>query len=155
MILAQHALVEDGEIRRRFERSVGTEHWGCPYHVVALPLPWFAGRIHQRWILFVYAGRLAVHIRFVFKRVENLNLVSLVARAGGCEEQPAVTARLAVARDIRRNSIFQMQLRILELAFGFDIAERLVDNDRAVLDTPSSRRVIIDHDPLIQVLAIE
>src|ERR1035438_639931 len=114
MILDEHTVVEQSHRRRRFQRSVGMEDGRCPYHIVALPLSRFAGRVDQRRVLFVNTGRLAVHIRSVFPRVENLNFVAVVIGTRRSEEESTVTSRLTFAGDVSWNSPLKMQLIILK-----------------------------------------
>src|SRR6478735_6043288 len=98
-VLHQYAVVEGGDPGRRLDRTVGVEGRRRPDHVVHLPFAWLAAGVDERDALLVNARRLAVDVGLVLVRVEDLQLVSAVARRGGGEEHAAVAARLAGAGD--------------------------------------------------------
>jgi hypothetical protein len=155
VVLHQHSVKEDGDIRRGFERSIGVEGGRGPDDVVGLPFAGLAVRIDQRRALFVDAAGLAVDIGFVVVGVEDLQLVSGVAGAGGGEKDAAVAARLAAAGDVLRDSPFDVELVIAEGVFGFDISGGLADGKDAVGDGPFGGGVILSGNPLVKIFAVE
>jgi hypothetical protein len=62
VILHQHPFQEDCDIGRSFQLAILVERWGGPYHVVSLPFPGPAIRVHQRN---VYTPGLAVDVPFI------------------------------------------------------------------------------------------
>ena len=157
MILYQHAVEQDGDIRRSLQRSIAVESRRCPHDVVGLPLAGLAIRIGQRDGLLVDAAGLAVHVGLVVVGIENLQLISVVARSGGGEEHAAIPARLTVAGDVRRNFPLEVKLVVLEGPLGFDVSGTLllVDGQYAVGDGPFGGRLVAVRDPLVEVLAVK
>jgi hypothetical protein len=83
MVLHQHAIEKGRDIRRSLDRAIGVEHRSGPHYVVGLPLSRLAVRVHQRNRLLIDARRHPVHVSRVLVGIENLQLVSGVARTGG------------------------------------------------------------------------
>ena len=65
VILREHAVVEDGEIRALEQLAVAVEHRGVEHDVVGLPLARLAARVHERRVLLVDRRRLAVEVGLV------------------------------------------------------------------------------------------
>src|SRR6185312_12111745 len=101
VILHQHAIEEDRNIRWCFQRAVAVECGGHPGHVVGLPFARFAIRVRQRNGLLVDTAGLAVDVGLVVVRIENLQLIAVVAGSSGGEKHAAVAARLAASGDVR------------------------------------------------------
>ena len=96
---------------------------------------------HRRRLL-VHRAALAVEIRLVDVRIENLHLVAIG------EIDAAIASPLTVAFDFGRRGEFEMQLHIAKLVLANDVV--LVTLGDAVLDDP-----ILAAHPLRHVVAIE
>src|ERR1017187_5704114 len=156
-ILHQHAIEKDRSVCRCLERVVCVERWRGPHDFVTLPLSWFAIRIHERSALLVNAGCLPVHVGRVDVRIENLEFVTGVPRPGGSHKDTAVSAGLAAAGDVLRDSPLDMELVILEQSLGLDVSRTrcLAHREYAVCHDPFCRGMILGRYPLVLVLAIE
>src|SRR5205823_14877804 len=75
VILHEYAIVNDREVRRRHHLAILIHARCAEENVIALPLTWFAARVHKRDVLFVNACRLSVRVSAIVVRVEDLNLV--------------------------------------------------------------------------------
>lgn len=75
VILNEDAIMNDREVRRRHHLAVLIHAWSAKENVIALPLTWFAARVHHRDVLLVNARRLSIRVSAIVVRVEDLNLV--------------------------------------------------------------------------------
>jgi WD40 repeat protein len=144
--------------------SVGTAHDAVrikyrrhPDDVIALPLARLSNRVDERNPLLINASCLTVDIGLVVVGIENLQLVSGVAATGRRQKDAAIAARLIGPGDILGDLPFNMELEIVELAFGFDIARaaRLAHRHDSIADDPIGRRFITRVHPLVQIPSIE
>src|SRR5689334_4620326 len=103
VILHQHTVEEHSRIRRRLHRPVIIKYWSSPHDIIGLPLSRLATGIHQRSRLLVNACGHPIHVSLILVGIQDLQLISGVARPGGGEEQSAVSPRLTAARHVLRN----------------------------------------------------
>jgi hypothetical protein len=145
VILHQHPVEEDRRISRSLHRTIIVERWGGPHHVVSLPISGLATRVHQRNALLVDTPSLAVDVRFVVVRIENLQLVAGIAGAGGGEKDAAIAARLTAAGDILRDLPLDVELIVPKAPLGFDIADtwRFAHSQYTVGDDPFGGRPVL------------
>src|SRR6185312_16626386 len=115
----------------------------------------FAIRVRQRNGLLVYTAGLAVDVGLVVVRIENLQLIPVVAGSSGGEKHATVAARLTASGDVRGDFPFNVKLVVFKAFLGFDVSSVLVHGHDAVVDFPFSRRLVLYRYPLIQILAIE
>ena len=80
VILHQDAVKQDCDVCGSFQRAVCVECWRSPHHIVALPLTGLSTRVHQRNTLLVDAAGLPVDVSLVVIRIEDLQLISGIAR---------------------------------------------------------------------------
>src|SRR5476651_2814275 len=81
MVLHEHTIHKYRRIRRRLQRSVRIKYRRHPDDVIALPLARLSNRVDERNPLLINASCLAVDIGLVVVGIENLQLVSAVARS--------------------------------------------------------------------------
>src|SRR5579863_3694769 len=157
MILDEDAVEEGGAEGRRFERTVVVEGGRGPDDVVDVPLTWLAHGIGERNALLVETAGHAVDVGFVVVGVENLKFVAGVAGSERGEKDSAVAARLAAAGDVLGDAPLDVELVVLERAFGLDVADagRFADGEDAVVDVPARGAVILCGDPLVLILSVE
>src|SRR5262249_16697506 len=120
VVLYEDSVKEGGDICGGFQRAVGVELRGGPDDVVGLPFAWFASWIGQGNTLLVDAAGLSVHVGVVLVGVEDLELVTGVAGAGGGEKDAAVAACLAGAGDVCGDLPLEMELVVLESTLRLD-----------------------------------
>ena len=142
MILHQHAVLQDGDERGAFRLAALIETRGLENDVVGLPLARLAAGVHQRRALLVNRGRLAVEIRLILVRIEDLDFVD------AHHEHAAVAPFLAVAHDFLGRGPFDVELAIAEGPLGVNVV--LGGNRIAVLDLP-----VLAVDPLREVVAVK
>ena len=135
VVLHEDAVKKDRDVYRCFERAVAVESWRSPHYVVALPLTGLSNRIHQRNALLVDAASLTVNVSLVVIRIENLQLISGVARAGGGQKYSAIAACLTAATDVLRNP-FEVELIVLERSPGLNVPRSLIHGHHAIGDDP-------------------
>ena len=156
VILHQDAVEEDGDVGRGLQAAVGVEGGRGPGDIVGLPFAGLAVRVGERDGLLVDAAGLSVDVGLVVEVVEDLEFVSGVAGAGGGEKDSAVAAGLSGAGDAFGDSPLDVELIVLEAAFGLDVAGGFFDGDDAVVDGPLGGRVaVLRGDPLVEILAVE
>jgi len=155
VILHEDAVEEDGDVRGRFQGAVGVEAGRGPDDVVGLPLTGLAGGVYERGRLLVDAARLTVNVGGVFVRVEDLELVAVVAGAGGGEEDAAVATGLAAAGDVGGDLKFEVELVVLETLLRLDVAVPFVHGENAIVDKPAGWLVRLGGDPRILILSAE
>ena len=136
VVLHEDAVKKDRDVCRCFERAVAVESWRSPHYVVALPLTGLSNRIHQRNALLVDAASLTVNVSLVVIRIENLQLISGVARAGGGQKYSAIAACLTAATDVLRNLPFEVELIVLERSPGLNVPRSLIHGHHAIGDDP-------------------
>src|SRR6266576_282110 len=138
MILHQHAIEEDCDVCWRFQRALGVEDRSRPHHVIHLPLSGLAVWVDQWNPLLVDAAGLAVDVGPVVIRIEDLQLISGVARTGGSQKHATVTSRLTSAIDVFRDSPLNVKLVVPKGPFGFNIANNLIHSEYSAGNNPLS-----------------
>src|SRR5438876_4525934 len=116
VVLRQDAVVEDGDVRGASEFAGCVKARAMPDDVVGLPLAGCASSVHQRRILAIYRGDLAVGVSLAVVRIEHLNFVE------AHEEDAAVAAVLVFALGRIGLTKFDVKLAIAKTVLGADVA---------------------------------
>src|SRR4030042_834538 len=105
----------------------------CIYNIVCLPFSRLPAGIYKRYMLLVYASCLPVAVCPVIIIIKYLYFVKSL------QKNTAVPPVLVCAFSFRRRSPFNLQLEVIEFAFGSDLSFSFNTNHCTVLNGPSRR----------------
>ncbi len=142
MVLDDHAIVKHRDEGRADELAFLVELRGLPNDVVLLPFTRLAAGVDERRVLLVNGAALAIVVRRVLVRVENLNLI------GPHQKDTAVASSLAIAFSFRSRCPFDVDLTIAKLVLASERAG--TGCNRAVRHRPLLAAI-----PGREVLAVE
>src|SRR5206468_10703315 len=115
-VLNEDAVMNHGEVRRRYHLAIPIHARSAKENVVALPLTWFATRVHQRDVLLVNARRLSIRESAIVVGVEDLNLIVSL------KKYAAVAPLLSFAFDFCGSPPLDVKLTISESALRANVA---------------------------------
>ena len=147
VVLHQDAVVKDGEVSGRSQFAL-LEAWRDEDHVIGLPFARRTRRVDQRWILAVDGSATAVGVRPVLVAVEHLQFVPAE------QKNAAVAPLLALAAGWLGRGEFQVELNVVKLVLGENVAAARLAHDGPVLNVPG-RRLAVHCPPLGKILSIE
>lgn len=148
VVLHEDAILEDGDARRLKQFARCVEVRSVEDDVVSLPLARRARCVHERRILAIDGGGLAISVSFVLVRIEDLNFVN------SHQEHTAIASFLAFP--FWRNWLIKLdvQLAIAEWLLCVDVAGFSHNFSVAVFYFPFSGAIILS-EPLRKIFAVE
>ena len=115
-VVDDHSVVNDGDVGFLGELTAFIPEWGLPDDVVGLPFAGRAGGVHERGLLTVDGGGLAVGVGQVVVGVEDLDLVFAV------DVDAVIAAPLTFTDHDGGSGKLEVELEIAELVAGADDA---------------------------------
>ena len=113
--------------------TVFLESRGIVDNIIYVPFTRFTHGIGQRNRLFINTSRLTVHISRIVVAVQNLNFIQTL------QKDTTISSQLAFARDVFRNTPFNMQLEAIKLLLCLNISFFLINREDTVVYIPFGR----------------
>ena len=136
VVLYEHSVLYNGYTGERTVCSVFLEHRSRVDDVIHVPLSRLAHGVHERCGLLVDTSSLTVDISAVVVAVEHLKLIHTL------QIDTAVAACLSLTVDVLRYAPLYVELEVVELLLGADVALALVHGHHAVGYSPFGRTAL-------------